>query len=92
MSIKFDRFRLAIPSSAVEILNPDAFSHSVSKDGVATHHRFEQKAPFYYQILIDCLKNTTYLEFSGKSLMENYTSLIQASNIIEWSVHASLLR
>lgn len=82
MSIKFDRFRLSLPSDLVEILNADEFTH-VSKGGVVTHHKYEQKNPFYYQIMIDTTRNRTYLEFSGKSLLENYPDLISTSNISE---------
>lgn len=82
MSVKFDRFRLSLPSDFVEILKADEFTH-VLKYGEVTHLKYEQKTPFYYQIMIDTTKNRTYLEFSGKCLLENYPDLISTSNISE---------
>lgn len=83
MSVKFDRFRLSMPSTLVVILRPDEFTHTVSNDGMETHLKYEQKVPFYYLILVDNIRNITYVEFSGKALFENYPSLIQVANIEE---------
>ena len=92
MSVKFDRFRLSIPNSAITILKPDEFTHTVSKDGMETHLKYEQKMPFYYLILVDLVRNRTYVEFSGKALLDNYPQLIQSNNIEQCLVNINSYR
>lgn len=78
---KFDYLKLELPSSAVSITDPGVFSHTISKDGVETHMKFKQKSPYGLEIIVDVLRNRTYLSFSGKILFDNYPYLINVSNI-----------
>lgn len=71
-------FRLSIP---IEILWFDSSKFkNTDDDGKTISWKYEQKLPFYYSVFIDACKNTTYIEFSGKSLLERYPELIDASN------------
>ena len=81
MNITFDRFKLSLPISSVQILKPDEFSIQLSKPGVESSMKYEQKQPFYYQIFVNFNKNTVCVEFSGKALLEEYPNLINVSNI-----------
>lgn len=81
--ITFDRLRLAIPSAYVTILDPSSFFRTITKDGAEVRMKYEQKEPFYYLVLADLARQVTYIEFSGKVLLENYPYLISAANIDE---------
>ena len=78
---KFDYLKLEFPSSDVIITNPDLFSHTISNDGVETCLRFEQRIPFSLKIIVDLTRNKTYISFTGKILLNDYSSLINLSNI-----------
>lgn len=78
---RFDLLTLELPSSEVLITNPDVFSRIISKDGVETHLRFEQRIPYSLKICVDLQRNKTSILFSGKILLEDYPSLINISNI-----------
>lgn len=80
MSVTFDRLRFELPKECVRIVSPDAFSQTISRDGELTAMKYEQKIPFYYQILVNPAKEKVYVEFSGKALLEDYPSLISFSN------------
>lgn len=83
MNVTFDRLRLELPIECVRILCPDAFSKTISRDGELSNMKYEQKSPFYYQILVKPGNCKAYVEFSGKALLENYPSLISATNFNE---------
>lgn len=76
----FDRLRLIIPNEYINIIKESEFTIG-SKSGVITNATFEQNTPFYYKINQNYEKSTTILEFSGKSLMDDYPSLISNTNI-----------
>ncbi|MDE6755170.1 MAG: hypothetical protein K2J82_11240 [Muribaculaceae bacterium] len=83
MTPKFDYFKLRLPSDSVVIKDASVFSHIINKDGEETQMRYVQSTPFSYEILIDLLRNITFVSFSGKALLENYPALICSNNIIE---------
>lgn len=80
---KFDYFKLCLPNNSVDIVNSGEFSKTVSRDGQLTQLKYKQKTPFHYEILVDMCHCTTYISFSGKSLLDNYPSLISYNNIEE---------
>ncbi|MCM1142918.1 MAG: hypothetical protein NC453_30505 [Muribaculum sp.] len=80
-NVTFDRLRLSLPNECITIIDRTAFNTTLSGDDVVTCMRYEQKQPFYYSILCNPSRNVTYVEFSGKALLEQYPELISASNI-----------
>ena len=79
--ITFDRLRLSIPKEYVKILDEGSFTTTIGGDGVIKRTQFEQTSPFFYRILTENSKNTVIVEFSGKSLLDDYPSLISHSNV-----------
>ena len=79
--ITFDRLRLSIPNDFVTVTDNTAFTTTISGEGVIKRTQFEQTSPFFYRIIRENGKNSTIVEFSGKSLLEDYPSLISYSNV-----------
>lgn len=75
---RFDMLRLSIPN---EIVQFDSTKFKCTEvDGQTISWKYEQKQPFYYSVYIDENIRTTYLEFSGKALLNSYPELIDMSN------------
>lgn len=79
--LTFDRLRLSIPNEFVEIIDNSVFTSTISGEGIIKRTLFEQTSPFFYRILTEYGKNTTTVEFNGKSLLDDYPSLINHTNI-----------
>lgn len=79
--ITFDRFRLAIPNDYVKIIDHSSFTTTISGEGTPLRSKYEQATPFFYQIITEYGKNSTIVEFNGKSLMDDYPSLINHTTI-----------
>ena len=77
----FDYFKLAIPDSAIDIIDSSLFTNTVSPDGVMTNQKYKQEIPFLFEISIDLIHHKNYIKFSGKSLLESYPDLISMNNI-----------
>ncbi len=80
--ITFDRLRLSLPLSTIEILQPTMFRSTVSGTGEVIRMKYEQTSPFYYSIEIDEIKRCGIVEFNGKVLLDRYPELINYRNII----------
>lgn len=78
---KFDRFKLAVPSDCVTVMQPNCFTRKLNADGVIVKSEYEQTVPFYYHITVDESKSTVTVEFSGKALLEDYSRLIDVSSV-----------
>lgn len=78
--LTFDRLMLKIPNKYVNIIEESELAFDL-KDGVVNKANFEQHAPFFYKINQNYRNGETTVEFSGKSLMEDYPSLISHTNI-----------
>lgn len=77
--ITFDWLRLKTAAKNVKITDVDRF---IYKEHIATHaveYVYEQKDPYHFYVSIG--ENYAYIDFTGKALLDDYTSLIKATNI-----------
>lgn len=79
--ITFDRLLLKLPIESVKVVEPAAFSMTMSGDGAVKNSKHEQKFPFYYRVQLNYPRNVAFVEFSGKSLLDSYPDLISMDNI-----------
>lgn len=77
---RFDRLEIEIPTRAIKIIDENAF-HIDLLEGFIEKYSYFQNEPFFYRVCFRPAYMTSFVEFSGKALLNYYPELIHSGNL-----------
>lgn len=78
--ITFDKLKIITDISNISNLNAKMFIASTKNDEVL-YYKYQQERPYYLLLMVDYLHGQLVIEFTGKILLDKYTSLISKETI-----------
>lgn len=73
--LKFDKMKLVTKIDYISDMDYRKFVLNSRKDNIL-YYKYQQERPFYLMVMVNYQHNELILEFTGKILLDNYTSLI----------------
>ena len=73
--LKFDKMKLVTKIDYISDIDYSKFILNSKEDSIL-YYKYQQERPFYLMVMVNYQHNELILEFTGKILLDNYTSLI----------------
>lgn len=80
--ITFDKMKIVSDIRNISSLNKEKFLANTKNDEVL-YYKYQQERPYYLLLMIDYQRGELVIEFTGKILLDRYTSLISKDTIRE---------
>ena len=78
--ITFDKMKIISDIRNISDINRDMFLANIKNDEVL-YYKYQQERPYYLLLMIDYQRGELVIEFTGKILLDRYTSLISKDTI-----------
>lgn len=80
--IKFDKLKIVTSIDYINIINNKSFTANI-RDNHLLYYKYQQETPYNLMIMKNYQHNELILEFTGKILLDKYSSLINLNTIRE---------